>query len=201
MTQVKVEMDEKTADPNEKILLTCENGGATVLQSTNVPKDESCGSGKIIWPQKIHVIMHVWLHQRDGRHFNMKCIFGIFGKSLYINRFFLRAKSLPISSSKNLLNRQLFFTHTIIIYNSYYYIWRVHKTQPTLTKKCIYYYFIVRDYFLRTILFKCNTIWIYRFILSSWQFYLFILLIFIKWYFLIFFFFTNCLNSKEPDLN
>lgn len=42
------EVDEKTADPNEKILLTCENGSVTVLQNTSGPKDESCDSGKII---------------------------------------------------------------------------------------------------------------------------------------------------------
>lgn len=45
MTQIKVGMEEKTEDPNEKILLTSENGGITVGEIEETLNNIS----KIVW--------------------------------------------------------------------------------------------------------------------------------------------------------
>lgn len=45
MEQIKVRIEEKTDDPNEKVKLTSENGGVTMLSET---KETLSGSGKII---------------------------------------------------------------------------------------------------------------------------------------------------------
>lgn len=45
MTQIKVGMEEKTADPNEKILLTSENGGINISEVEETLNN----TGKIVW--------------------------------------------------------------------------------------------------------------------------------------------------------
>lgn len=52
MTQIKVGMEEKTRDPNEKILLTSENGGIT---KNEIEETLNNKIGKIVWHDKNHV--------------------------------------------------------------------------------------------------------------------------------------------------
>lgn len=49
MIQIKVGMEEKIRDSNEKTLLTKQNGGITILSDTEETEKTLINSSKIVW--------------------------------------------------------------------------------------------------------------------------------------------------------